>query len=130
MALGTEVDIQIHRGDDRSITGTVVDEAGVAVDITGATMTWVVTAIDSNLSPSQPKKGVTPLFTAKTIGSGITIVSAVDGTIQIALDSADTVGLTAPKKYYHELQMVLAALTTTVMFGKFELVRENIAPGP
>lgn len=130
MALGTEVDIQIHRGDDRNITGTIVDETGTPVNIAGATMTWVVTAIDLNITPSQPKKGVTPVFAAKTVGSGITIVSAVDGTISIALASADTVGLTAPKEYYHELQMVLSSLTTTVMYGKFELVRENIAPGP
>jgi len=130
VALGTEVDILIHRGDDRAITATIVDEAGVAVDITGATMTWTVVNIDPNLSPSQPKKGAVALFAAKTVGSGITILTPTSGTIQIVLDSDDTVGLAAPKEYYHELQMVLATLTTTIMYGKFELVRENIAPGP
>lgn len=129
MALGTEVDITLHRGDDRQITATVKDEAGVVVDITAATMTWSVTALDGTLSPSQSKNATT-LFTAKTVGAGIVYTDAANGAIRIDLDSANTAGLKAPKEYYHELQMVIGAFTTTIMFGKLVLVRDAIAPGP
>lgn len=129
MALGTELDIEIHRGDDRLLTLTVKDEAGVVVDINGATMTWIITAIDVALAITQPKKGSTPIET-KTVGNGITLTDALNGVLTITLDSADTTGQVAPTTFYHELQMVLGGFTTTLMYGKLSLVRENIAPGP
>ena len=42
MALGTVHSFPMHRGDDRQITFTVVDESDVAIDITLATFIWTL----------------------------------------------------------------------------------------
>ena len=129
MALGTLYNLEIHRGDDRQITGTVVDENDDAVNITGATLTYVITDQDPSANYAQPKKGATALVT-KTVGSGIVLTDAVNGDIRIDLGSGDTVTFTAPKTYYHEIQIVLSSLTTTIMYGNIVLARDIIAPGP
>lgn len=128
MALGTEFDLQIHRGDDRQITGVVVDESDAPVDITGATFIYVVTALAPSTTPSQPQN-VTALVT-KTESAGIVITDAPNGAIRIDLGSGDTVGFTAPRDYYHELQITLGGFVTTIMFGQLQLLRDAITPGP
>jgi len=130
MALGTQHDFAMHRGDSRKITGTVVDAAGTAVDLTGVSgtdLSWVLATLDTNAAEPAPRG--TALVT-KTLTAGITVVSAVAGTIEIALDEADTTGRRAPLGYYHELQLVLGGETTTVMFGIITLSRDIVVPGP
>lgn len=129
MALGTQFDLEIHRGDDRQITATVVDEAGVVVDITGAAITYVIVTQDADAAEPQPKRGATPVVT-KTVGSGIVITDAVNGAIRIDLGSGDTDGQKAPTTFYHEIQIQLGGFATTVMFGNLTIKRDAIAPGP
>lgn len=130
MALGTQHDFAMHRGDSRKITGTVVDETGTAVDITGVSgtdLSWILTVLDTNLSEPAPRGEA---LVTKTLTSGIFVVSAVAGTIRIELDEADTAGRVAPLDYYHELQLVLGGETTTVLFGIISLSKDIVVPGP
>jgi len=128
MALGTLFSFDMHRGDDRSITFTVVDEAAAVVDITAATFIWIFAAQDAGSASPQPRAGSTIL--TKTESTGVVITDAPNGAIRIDIDSADTVGLQAPKSYYHEVQITLAAKVTTIAFGNITLKREIAAPGP
>ena len=132
MSLGTEYNLTIHRGDDRQITGVVVDEAGSPVDITGAAITYAVAPLDEAAEETapQPKNGSTAIITKSTGSGGLVITDAPNGGIRVDLGSGDTAGLPAPKTYYHEIQIVLGGFTTTIMFGTFTIRRELIAPGP
>ncbi len=127
MALGTLHSFDMHRGDARVITFTVVDDKDVVVDITTATLLWVFSKQDEDASEPQPK-GVALL--TKSIGSGITVTDAVNGEGEIALDSGDTVALTAQLDYYQELQITLSGKPTTIMFGVITLKKDLAAPGP
>lgn len=126
MALGTEYDLVIHRGDDRQITGVIVDSNGNTVDITGAALTYVITALDDAATVTQPKGSAPTALVTKTVGSGIVLTDAANGAIRIDLGPGDTSGRKAPDDYYHELQIVLGGFTTTVMWGKFTLRRDAI----
>lgn len=128
MALGTLFSFDMHRGDDRSITFTVVDEAAAVVDITAATFIWIFAAQDAGSASPQPRAGSTIL--TKTEIAGIVIVDAVNGDFRIDIASADTVALRAPVTYYHEVQITLAGKVTTIAFGNITLKREIAAPGP
>lgn len=129
MALGTLHTFAMHRGDSRRITFTVVDEADVAVDVTGAAMTWVLARSDDDEPSSTPAPRGAALVT-KAIGTGITLTNAVAGEGEVVVDEVDTTGLKAPDDYYHELQVELGGETTTVLFGLIQLKRDIIAPGP
>ena len=135
MALGTLHNFEMHRGDSRTITGTVVDdsEPAVVVDLTGISgtaLSWILIDLDTNLTEIGPR-GSVPIVT-KTIASGITITDAVNGEVEIDLASADTTGLkvTNPRELYHELQLQLSGKTTTVLFGVITLRKDIVAPGP
>ncbi len=128
MALGTLTTFDMHRGDERSITYTVVDEAGVAVDVTAATFIWILADQDSSATEPQPRPGSAIL--TKTEAAGVVIVNGPAGDIRIDIPSADTVGLRAPAVYYHEIQITLAGKPTTIAFGNITLKRDIAAPGP
>ena len=128
MALGLLHSFDMHRGDDRSITYTVVDEAGATVDVTAATFIWILAEQDTSTQTPQPRPSSTIL--TKTEAGGVVLVDAPNGDIQIDLASADTVALRAPNTYYHEGQITLAGKVTTFVFGNINLKREIAAPGP
>jgi hypothetical protein len=128
MALGTQFNIEIHRGDGKTITFNVVDQQTPAqpVNLTGATLEW-------NYSLKQADAveplGASILSPNKTVGAGITVTDAVNGVAQVDLASADTVGQRATLEYYHELQVTISTVPVTTMFGVFKLKKELIAPG-
>jgi len=97
-------------GDSKVLQVTVKDEAGVAINITGATFTWA-------LSKKKSSGGFSPtLLLTKTVGSGITLVTPASGRLDIALLPADTDALKG--SYYQELQMVDTATNkSTVLDG-------------
>lgn len=128
MALGTLHNFDMHRGDTRAITYTVVDEAGVAVDISVAQFIWILAEQDASTAEPQPRPGSTIL--TKTEVTGVVIVDAPNGDIRIDIDSTDTVALRAPVTYYHEVQITLAGKVTTIAFGNITIKREIAAPGP
>lgn len=129
MAIGTLHSFDMHRGDTRAITYTVVDEAGAAVDINGALFIWILAEQDPS-SPFSPQPLPASAIVTKTESAGIVIVDGPNGKIQIDIDSDDTGGLEAPKAYYHEVQITLAGKVNTLVFGNITLKREIAAPGP
>lgn len=75
--------IVMTRGDDRTIDVTVTDKDGAAVNLNTVTALWFtvkskVTDVDDSA------------MIRKTLGAGITVVSAPAGTAKIAIDAADT----------------------------------------
>ena len=71
------------------------------------------------------KQGGTPLIT-KTLGSptGVTIVDALNGRIDIQLNNADTASLKGT--FYHELQIEPGP--STALFGDFEIQPDSAPP--
>ena len=130
MAIGITHSFPMHRGDDRKLTYVVVDQQSpaVVVDITGALIEYAFALQDATASEPQPKAAST-VFTKGTVAGGITITDAVNGAFEVIIDSADTVGLKAPLDYYHEIQITLGALVTTLSRGIVTLKREIVAPG-
>ena len=85
-------------GDDITLTITATDQDGDAIDLTGASITW---GLKKKLSDSS----VT--LTKSTGGSGVTITNATSGIFTVALDAADTTGLSGD--YIHESKITDAA---------------------
>ncbi len=82
-------DMAFHAGTVHEVAIPLVDNTGAAVDVTGHTATWVLSASNEFTSP----------VLTKTVGSGITL-SGTAGFI-LALAAADTTDLSG--KYYHRL---------------------------
>jgi hypothetical protein len=100
---------EIHAGDDLVIPVTVTDEAGQAVDLTGAAVGW-------QAARGTPQRfGTTPVV-SKASGSGIAVTDPAGGVFEITLEAADTQGLRGA--FYHEAEVTDAAgKKTTVMAG-------------
>ncbi len=122
---------EMNRGDDRQLTYAVVDqqEPAVVIDITGALLEWTLDLQDPTVSEPQPIPGST-IVTKDTTGGGVVITDAVNGAFRVDLGSGDTVALAAPADYYHEVQITLGGLVTTIVRGIITLKRDSISPGP
>lgn len=82
----TQQNIKIRRGEDVTLSGTVVDANGSAVDITGATITLTVKeSLDASSNVFQ--------------NSG-SIVVAGSGTFTITIADTDTSSLDLTTRYY------------------------------
>lgn len=126
MALGTRNDFTMHRGDSRDLVFTIVDEDGVAVDLTGLTgadLTWAMSAQKEGVAEPQPTGEI--LGTALTIGAGIVLTTPASGICTVSIPIAATEDLDAPAVYYHELQLI-ATKTSTVSYGRMTLPRDLI----
>lgn len=130
--IGSDHSFDIHRGDDRVLKYQLVnqDTPGIAVDISGALIEWVLVEQDAATTEPQPKNGAVALVSKSTPASGVVITNASEGRFEVTLASADTVTRKAPDIFYHEIQVSLGGLVTTVIFGNITMKRENIAPGP
>jgi hypothetical protein len=98
--------------EDKLLTFTVRNSAGAVVNITGWTLEYVL-----RLAPSHPTKKLT-----KTTGTGITITDAVNGVLQVDVDSADTDHLRAGT-YWHGLARTNAGAYDIVLDGTAVLRR-------
>lgn len=86
----TDFNYEVARGDAAEITG-VVDLAGVPQNITG----WSVRFTGRTAIPAGTVVNDTGATFAYAVGSGITITSAANGQVLIAISGADTYGLAA-----------------------------------
>ena len=112
LSLPEPAEIGLMRGDDRDFVFDVYDTTGIAVAITGATITFTVkTAVDG-----------TSVF-AKTVGSGITISSDPTNRMTVAVDPSDT-SSQDPGEYRYDVQLVLSGYTVTVAHGRFIIAGE------
>lgn len=86
-------DIELWAGDTLTLGVTITNEAGAAVNLTGATLRYAIA----------PSHNHTTKSVSKTTGSGVTHTDAANGVAQIALLPADTAGLKGV--YVHELEV-------------------------
>jgi hypothetical protein len=97
----------LFRKNTKTLNVTVLNAAGTAVNLTGAAIKWWLS--------KNPHSSGDDVLILKEIGEGISIVSAVAGTIEIVLGSADTD--LPPGLYYHELKIFSGSSETTSMRG-------------
>lgn len=88
-------DFSLCKGDSRQITVTVKDQNGTVINLTGATIRWVL------LNPAR----ATLLYKDNTPSKGITITDAVNGLCSIKIDTKDTQNLSAGS-YSHEARVI------------------------
>jgi hypothetical protein len=115
--VATENEFDLFSGDDYVLHFTIVDEAGVAVDLSGAQQITFALA---------RKVSVEPLF-SKTLGSGVTVTDGPAGKVDVAIDAADTDALKGA--YYHEVELRNAAgKRSTVSYGAVTIQEDLIRP--
>lgn len=93
--------LSIHAGETRTLIVTVTDQSGAAIDLTGASITYI-----ANLP--------TPI--TKMVGSGITITAPLLGRFEIALTQADTVAINQSLRAQHEAKILTAGGAVLVAF--------------
>lgn len=111
------VSVGAARGSSRYVAGdylelavTVVDEAGDAVDISGAS------AIRYGISAIGPGGGPQgPALVTKSLGSGIAITNGAGGIFTVTLASGDTAALLGT--YFHEAEIIVDGKVSTVFRG-------------
>ena len=99
-------------GDSKTIEVTLVDAAGVPVDVTGATITYRIAAAPHN----------TALVTKTTGGNGVTIAASVVTIVLAPDDTADLNGV-----YHHELEVVDANDNVATAFRGYVIVEGDLA---
>ncbi len=113
--------IEMFSGDTKRLNYTVKDGAGVVIDITGGTFRWGLSKLGKPVTAGEPSPQGSPLLT-KTVSSGITLTAPTLGELRVDLDPADTADLKG--SFYHELEMVLAGVTSTIAFGQIDIKKD------
>ena len=98
-------------GDSKVITVTVTDADGAAVNLTGATISYVI--FDDGSATI-----------TKTVGSGITVTDAAAGTFTITLAASDTASLAGA--YYHECQVTDSSGNISTIFTGTVTMNEDM----
>jgi hypothetical protein len=94
--------LEIPRGDTRRFQVTVTDEAGLPVNLSGATIYFTVRKKFASSADD------TDAVFQKSVGAGITITDAAAGVIALVIDPADSRSL--PKiVLLYDLQVITAA---------------------
>ena len=113
--------IEMFSGDTKRLNYTVKDGNGVVIDITTATFRWGLSKLGKPKTAGDPSPQVAPLL-EKTISSGIVLTAPTLGQLRVTLDPADTADLKG--EFYHELEMVLSGVTSTVAFGQIDIKKD------
>jgi len=106
----------LFAGDDREITITVKDADEALVDLTGAAIVWRLLLSGRQIT-----------IVEKSVGHGIAISNQTthQGQCVVSLQSADTLYVD-PAVLYHEADVTLGGLKSTVVFGKVTLERSGV----
>lgn len=110
----TNVNFDLYAGETVTLVIDVIDKDAndAAVDLTGATGTWVA------------KRNGTTLF-SKTVGSGITLSTSVTGRMSVAISAANT--SSASGAYEYQCRMTLSDGTvSTVQTGTMTVLESLI----
>ncbi len=107
-------DFEIHSGDHGDLVITVTDNAGAAVDITAAVITWEAS-----------RDGVVVVTKLTDSAEGVEITDASGGICKVHLLPADTATLSGV--YDHEAQLISAvSKTLTITDGKMNVLVDRI----
>ncbi len=98
----TNSKVSFFAGETVSLGFTITDSDGAAINLTGATLTFYLARL-----------GTQDTVLTKTTGSGITVVSAADGTCTVALTSSNTDNLEG--LYIYQLRLVDSSNAETVV---------------
>lgn len=92
----TNQDFSIREGEDAVVAITITDENGTPIDLTNYTLKW---------QAARSRKQVTPLI-EKTddTGGGLVVTDALNGELDLVLDSIDTEGIVG--SLYHEMAIL------------------------
>ena len=108
-------------GNDLEVDVTCRDEAGVLLDLAGASATWVVCPFpDWKLRDAEPEEEVVIRY---SVGSGLSIQPG--SILRIAISKLDTDDLAG--MHHHELEVTLAnGNTYTVMTGRWLITQQRV----
>jgi len=119
--MATELDVEFRLDETLTINCACKDPDGEAMNLTGLTGA----SIRWGISTEAGKAAGTRLVTL-TEGAGITVVSAVAGTVTVRLAPASQDALNAPGRYFHEFQVVHGTHGTSIQFAGKAKVLESI----
>lgn len=117
-AMTTKLDVAFRLDETLTINAVISDPNGDPADLTG----MVTTAIKWGLATI--KGG--PAVVSIQLSAGITIVSAVAGTITIKFEPANQILLQPGTRYYHECKVVHPLWGTSIQFAGNAQVLESI----
>jgi hypothetical protein len=112
----------MYRGDDAAFPFTITD-GGVAVDMTGAAVTFTARAALDD---------VDPLFTLTSTDNEIEIAAdqtADKGEIIVTIASGETLGMDTPALLFCDVQYVIGSVTRTwpePLYGSSTLIRLRV----
>lgn len=110
MAIRTNV--RFFLAEDILLQATMVDDDGDVIDITGYTFTCTILAAYGDASPAAGPY---------TVGSGITIIDAEAGRVDVLIPDEDTEGLAAGM-YVYDIKRSNADAEAVMSYGTFELL--------
>ena len=103
-------DFALPAGDSITLNLTIKDSAGDVVDLTGFTAKW-----------SAQKFYHSATKITKTVGSGITIIDATAGRLNVVIAQGE---ITRVGLWFHDLELIDdAAQSQTVLNGKIDVTR-------
>lgn len=103
-------DFDLPEGLDATLYVTAVDNAEAVLDLTGASIEWIM----------QPSSSDATGVVTKTVGAGITNDEPTTGIFQIAIDAADSAGLISSEtslEWYHRCTVTLSGRTYLLFKG-------------
>lgn len=105
--MATTYDLSIHAGETRTLAVTVTDQDGAAVDLTDASISYVLDRATQIVL---------------TVGDGITITDAAAGQFEIALAQAYTSDINVATRVAHECKALLqSGEVLTVFYGSLRI---------
>lgn len=116
--MATKLDVSFRLDETLTINAVISDPNGAPADLTG----MVTTAIKWGIS--NVKGG--PTLASVSIGSGITIVSALAGTVIIRYEPAGQILIQPGTRYYHECKVLHPTWGTSIQFAGNAQVLESI----
>lgn len=101
----TAQDAEAFAGDDKTIQFTVTDLDGAALDLTNATIEWVLRRYEGG-----------PVALRKTLADGIVVTAPTGGIFAVTISAADTASM-EPGVYYHGAAVTIDGKISTVAIG-------------
>jgi len=117
-AMATKLDVSFRLDETLTINAVISDPNGSPADLTG----MVTSAIKWGIS--NVKGG--PTIASVQLGTGITIVSAIAGTIIVRFEPTDQILIQPGTRYYHECRVVHPTWGTSIQFAGNAQVLESI----
>lgn len=116
--MSTELDVEFNLDETLTINCEVRDPGNGAMNLTGLTLTDIQWAIAA-------KKGG-PALATRSIGTGITVTSAIGGLITIIFAPSAQDALHPPRTYWHECRVSHATHGVSIQFEGKAKVKESI----